>query len=70
MAIEKGVPLIPDGRTSEDAGRKKLRHGDSVVAGLMVEHAYSSTASAYQPFEYEPCPPASSFSKGDDDENW
>jgi len=70
VAIEKGVPLIPDGRTSEDAGRKKLRHGDSVVAGLMIEHAYSSTASAYQPFEYEPCPPASSFSKGVDDENW
>ncbi len=53
VILDKGVPSIPDSRTSEGGGKKK-RHGDSVIAGVMVVHAQANDDSSYQPYKYEP----------------
>lgn len=53
VVLDKGVPSIPDARTSEGTGKKK-RHGDSVIAGVMVVHAKDNDDSSYQPYKYEP----------------
>lgn len=48
----KGIPRIPDSRTAEEGNRRRLRHGDTVVAECMVEHAMKND-SGYQSYEYE-----------------
>lgn len=53
VVMDKGVPSIPDARTSEGGGKKR-RHGDSVIAGVMMVHAKDNDDSSYQPYSYEP----------------
>ncbi len=52
VAVEKGIPRIPNERTSDK--NKNKRHGDSVVSAVMLEHAFASENNDYQEYEYEP----------------
>lgn len=51
VTMVKGIPRIPDARTNEGETRK-LRHGDTVVAECMVEHAMKNDG-GYQEYSYE-----------------
>ena len=52
VAIDKGVPVIVE-RTSDMNDKKKKRHGDSVVSGVLMVHAYENDEGDYSEYEYE-----------------
>ena len=56
----KGIPKIPDERTSEKGSGRKLRHGDTVVAELMVEHVINNDT-GYEEYEYIPANQTNAF---------
>lgn len=63
ITVIKGVPRIPDTRTTEKGGGK--RHGDAAVAGVLA-HAASRSPAA--PIEYTPAPTRSQrWSETDND---
>jgi len=70
VVIDKGVPVIAS-RTSESGNKKKKRHGDSVVAGVMAVYAYENDEGEYQPGTYEGIGVGSKWlSNGVDDDEW
>ncbi len=52
VVLDKGVPTISE-RTSQGNDKSKKRHGDSVIAGVMANHAYENDESSHQSFKYE-----------------
>lgn len=63
----KGIPKIPDLRTAEKTAGRKLRHGDTVVAELMVEHAINNDT-GYEEYEYIPAKEPNRYDYKDEDE--
>ncbi|MOA45913.1 hypothetical protein D3C78_1683600 [compost metagenome] len=49
LKVIKGVPRVPDSRTSENGGGK--RHGDAAVAGVL---AYAASRMEVEAYGYEP----------------
>lgn len=71
VTMIKGVPRIPDARSGEKGMSGKLRHGDTVVAECMVEHAIKND-SGYQEYSYEGIRQTNDFKAngGEDDSDW
>ena len=70
VVIDKGVPVIA-ARTSDTVNKRKKRHGDSVVAGVMAVYAYENDDGEYQPVTYEAIGIGSKWlDNGVDDEAW
>ena len=66
VTMVKGIPRIPDARTNEGETRK-LRHGDTVVAECMVEHAMKNDG-GYQEYSYEPVRISNDMMMGGDED--
>lgn len=66
VTMVKGTPRIPDARTNEGETRK-LRHGDTVVAECMVEHAMKNDG-GYQEYSYEPVRISNDMMMGGDED--
>ncbi|WP_447588661.1 hypothetical protein [Aquipseudomonas campi] len=64
LKVIKGVPRVPDSRTTEKGGGK--RHGDAAVAGVL---AYAASRSPAAPIEFTSVPAkADRWGAGDDDQ--
>lgn len=64
IKVIKGIPRIPDSRTTEKGGGK--RHGDAAITGVL---AYFASRNPAAPIEYTPAPPrADRWAESDDDQ--
>jgi phage FluMu gp28-like protein len=64
LTVIKGVPRIPDSRTTEKGGGK--RHGDAAVAGVL---AFAASRNPAAPIEFTEAPPkADRWGDSDDDQ--
>lgn len=67
VALDKGVPVVVE-RTSDVNNRKNKRHGDSVIAGVLLVHAYENDENDYSPYEYEAVGNGNRWRNGEDEE--
>ncbi len=70
VVLNKGIPCIAE-RTSEAGDKRKKRHGDSVVAGVMAVHAYENDNGGKTEYHYEAVRLSNTWRGGRDrDEEW
>jgi len=68
VALVKGVPVVVE-RTSDIKDKRKKRHGDSVVSGVLMVHAYENDEGEYSEYEYEAVSNDNKW-RDSEDEDW
>lgn len=68
VVLNKGVPVIAE-RTSDIGDKSKKRHGDSVIGGVLMVHAYENDENDYSPYEYEAVGNGNRW-RNDEDDDW